>query len=85
VLYWGELPSDLDSHLVGPDVSGEKFHIYYSNMSYYSNDVKMADLDLDDVSSYGPETTTIYSPTDGMYAFYVHNYTDRYESSLKWI
>lgn len=81
VLHWGELPPDLDSHLVGPDVSGGKFHTYYSNMLYYSNDVKMADLDLDDTSSYGPETMTIYTPTDGIYAFYVHNYTDRYGSS----
>jgi len=81
VLRWGEVPSDLDSHLVGPEAGGGRFHTYYSNKSYYSNGVKMADLDLDDTTSYGPETTTIYTPTDGVYAFYVHNYTDRNDSS----
>lgn len=76
VLRWGEQPYDLDSHLVGPTAGGRSFHIYYSNPTYYVNDEKMADLDLDDTSSYGPETTTIYTPTAGIYTFYVHNYSD---------
>jgi hypothetical protein len=38
-----------------------------------------ANLDLDDTDSYGPETTTIYSAVDeGVYKFYVHDYTNRY-------
>ena len=36
---------------------------------------KIADLDLDDTSSYGPETTTIYNPIEGEYVFYVYNWT----------
>ena len=32
---------------------------------------KIADLDLDDTSSYGPETTTIYNPIEGEYVFSV--------------
>ena len=80
VLKWGENPSDLDSHLVGPTSSGEKFHIYFMNKNYKENSEKVADLDLDDISSYGPETTTIYNPVSGKYQFYVLNYSDRHSS-----
>ena len=34
-------------------------------------------LDLDDVSSYGPETTTLYEQINGTYRFSVHDYTNR--------
>jgi uncharacterized repeat protein (TIGR02543 family) len=81
VLQWGELPRDLDSHLVGPTSNGGTFHIYFSNKTYMESDVKIADLDLDDVTSYGPETTTIYNPIDGTYTFYVHNYSGSPEIS----
>ena len=37
----------------------------------------MADLDLDDTTSYGPETTTVYEMEQGVYTFYVHDYTNR--------
>lgn len=75
VLQWGAAPRDLDSHLNGPTSDGEKFHIYYGNKSYYDNSTLVADLDLDDTSSYGPETTTIYNPVQGVYTFYVYNYS----------
>ena len=88
VLTWGENPSDLDSHLVGPGVNGGRFHIYYSDRSYYqdgsydSDDSKYAaDLDYDDTTSYGPEVTTIYKLTPGDYYFYVHDYTNGYDST----
>ena len=80
VLKWGENPRDLDSHLVGPTSSGEKFHIYFSDKYYQENSEKVADLDLDDISSYGPETTTIYNPVSGKYQFYVLNYSNRHSS-----
>jgi len=72
VLTWGASPNDLDSHLVGPASSGN-FHIYYSNKTYANNNIKYSDLDLDDVTSYGPETTTIYHQTEGTYRFYIHD------------
>lgn len=75
VLQWGSQPSDLDSHLLGPCSSGGQFHIYYRNKQYYENETKIADLDVDDTSCYGPETTTIYNPIDGTYKFYVYNYS----------
>lgn len=75
VLEWGELPTDLDSHLIGPTSSGSTFHIYYRDKVYSENGTIIADLDLDDVTSYGPETTTIYNPIEGEYTFYVYNYS----------
>lgn len=80
VLRWGATPSDLDSHLIGPKSNGGKFHTYYlsSNRAYYENDIKIADLDLDDVDSWGPETTTIYNPIPGIYKFCVHDFSNRY-------
>ena len=78
VLTWGSTPSDLDSHLVGPTAEGDDyFHIYYGDQSYYHDSEKYADLDLDDTSSYGPETTTIYKKSEtGLYSFYVHDFSN---------
>ncbi|MDR2087885.1 MAG: M4 family metallopeptidase [Clostridiales Family XIII bacterium] len=89
VLKWGAQPYDLDSHLVGPTVSGSgDFHIYYSQRNYYENgnyfsesSKYAADLDYDDTTSYGPEVTTIRRLTPGDYSFYVHDYTNRSASS----
>lgn len=75
VLEWGASPRDLDSHLIGPTSSGSDFHIYYGSKTYNESGIKIADLDLDDTSSYGPETTTIYNPIEGEYIFYVQNYS----------
>lgn len=82
VLTWGSTPSDLDSHLVGPTADGsDYFHIYYGNKNYTDSSTKYADLDLDDTTSYGPETTTVYNKTEnGIYSFYVHDYSNRSDS-----
>ncbi|MCL2433688.1 MAG: hypothetical protein FWD16_04120, partial [Clostridia bacterium] len=81
VLTWGEIPLDLDSHLVGPSHDGEKFHIFFANKNYYrliDNELQLhANLDVDDVTSYGPETVTIYNLVDGRYEYYVHDYSNR--------
>lgn len=79
VLTWGARPSDLDSHLLGPTGDGsDRFHTYYSNKVYRYNNKNYADLDLDDTSSYGPETTTIYYKNgSGIYSYYVHDYSNR--------
>ncbi len=81
VLEWGAKPNDLDSHLFGPTSSGSQFHIYYINKSYSESGKVIADLDLDDVTSYGPETTTIYNPIEGIYTFYIYNYSGSPEMS----
>lgn len=96
-LTWGENPSDLDSHLTGPDVSlagsyssGDRFHIAYYDQQHVSDTVSYVDfnasnpcategviasLDLDDITSYGPETTTICRVESGVYSFYVHHFS----------
>ena len=90
VLHWADedendtVASDLDSHLVGPGASGdEKFHVYFGNENYSVADSdeesyeKYVDLDVDDTSYMGPETITIYKNVNGIYHYYVHNFTDR--------
>ena len=81
VLKWGEQPRDLDSHLVGPAVDGGGFHVYYSDRNYEVNSTLMANLDLDDTDSYGPETTTIYEMAPGVYTYMIHDYTNRYSDN----
>lgn len=75
VLTWNENPLDLDSHLTGPTVDGGQFHTWYADEVYYNEGMLVVDLDLDDVTSYGPETTTIRQDTAGTYKFYVHHYS----------
>ena len=80
VLTWGEYPSDLDSHLVGPTPDGYDFHIAYYEMNYYYDGEKYVNLDVDDTTSFGPETTSVYNGVPGeAYTFYVHDYSNRYD------
>jgi hypothetical protein len=81
VLTWGETPRDLDSHLVGPTESGSSFHVYYGNKIIRNNGELYAELDVDDTSSYGPETTTISKQMTGNYTFLVHDYTNLSKTS----
>lgn len=79
VLTWGAVPSDLDSHLTGPIPDSEsRFHVYYAGRTFYHQGELYVELDRDDVDSYGPETTTLYHQSPGMYRFSVHDYTNRY-------
>jgi len=77
VLTWGQYPQDLDSHLVGFTTDEQQlFHIYFANKKYPNNGTdEYAELDIDDTTSYGPETTTIYQYTQGRYRFYVHHFS----------
>jgi uncharacterized protein YfaP (DUF2135 family) len=78
VLTWGQNPSDLDSHLCGPTATGaERFHVYFADRNYNENERLHAFLDHDDITSYGPETTTVYDiNTSGRYSFYVHDFSN---------
>lgn len=71
VLTWGEMPRDLDSHLVGTDSDGERVEVNFYNMK----SGEAAALDIDDRSGSGPETTTIYD-MGGNYNFQVHNFSE---------
>ena len=81
VLTWGENPSDLDSHLTGPlEGSSDRFHVYWwkdgnINSSPYTN------LDVDDTSSYGPETITIRTQQSGVYRYSIHDYSNKSRTS----
>lgn len=77
VLTWGEMPYDLDSHLLGRNSDGSRYHIYYSDRYAYENNQELANLDRDDTNSYGPETVTINTLHSGVYSYYVHDFTNR--------
>lgn len=66
VLTWGRDPEDLDSHLWTPD--GE--HIWYGHMAG-----RNADLDVDDTTSFGPETITIRKLVEGTYVYAIKHYS----------
>jgi hypothetical protein len=76
VFAWGEDPRDLDLHMSGPDGADGRFHIAY----YDEAPVDFAFLDLDDTTSFGPETITV-SPRDdgnfvaGDYHVWIHHYS----------
>lgn len=81
VLRWGQTPSDLDSHLIGKTPSGGAFNVYYSNKNYKFNNEEYANLDVDDTSSYGPETITIMKPIAGNSIYAVHDYSNKGSTS----
>ena len=77
ILTWGSEPSDLDSHLSGVSSEFGQFHVAYYEMSAYDKDANLiASLDLDDTSSYGPETITFRVSKNGRYKYSVHDYTN---------
>jgi len=71
VLSWGSTPSDLDAHLA-----------YGSNHIFWKRKKgNNANLDVDDVDSYGPETITIDQRNNGQeYVFAVHDFSDRHDA-----
>jgi len=78
VLTWGQNPSDLDSHLLVPKSDTDPtlgYHIYYEYKGSNNPDIyPYAYLDVDDTSSYGPETVTIFRRLTQKYKYYVHHY-----------
>ena len=72
VLTWGAVPADLDSHLF-TQRGAESSHVWFGGkVDSFGND-----LDVDDVSSYGPETVTIkqFSAQD-YYKYCVFDFTN---------
>lgn len=64
VLTWNASPADLDSHLIGSGI-----HVWFRNMN-----TSKADLDIDTMTGYGPETITI-KEQGGKYTYVVHDYS----------
>lgn len=77
-LTWGENPGDLDSHLFTPVIPGDydtvAYHIYYASPGSDSLP-PYADLDVDDVTSYGPEHITIWDEFPGTYTYAVYHFS----------
>lgn len=77
ILTWGQNPRDLDSHMTGPNTDASRWHLYYSSKSAGG----ICKLDVDDTSSYGPETVTCPATgtsgtlRDGVYRYSVHHYS----------
>ncbi len=70
VLEWGSYPYDLDSYLLTRDNA----LIMYGNKTHSINGETVAELDVDDIDGYGPETITVYD-TSGTSVFLVHVYS----------
>lgn len=83
VLTWGERPWDLDSHLYVTKQGEELYHVSYWNMVHYEDGEIVAQLDIDDTWSEGPETITVTVVVDKelSYHYYVHDYTNGSNSS----
>ncbi|MBR6569188.1 MAG: S8 family serine peptidase [Clostridia bacterium] len=74
VLTWGQTPNDLDSHLLGyTPGSDSNFRVFWRNQVAGS----FVNLDVDDTSSFGPETITITGLPDRPLLYCVHDYTNR--------
>jgi hypothetical protein len=73
-LTWAENPVDLDSHLWTPTYENYSYHIYYASPGDSAN-APYVDLDVDDVTSYGPEHITIYDEFPGTYTYAIYHYS----------
>jgi hypothetical protein len=89
-LDWGTQPSDLDSHLSGPNPAGGRFHLFFINRA--NPPAPFVDLDTDDIDATGPETITIKrSPAmtgvfvAGDYHYWVHNFTATFDPASSFV
>lgn len=73
-LTWGENPEDLDSHLFTPEISGDPYHIFFANEGSLEQ-IPFAELDVDDVTSFGPENITINELYPGTYHYAIHHFS----------
>lgn len=76
-LTWGTSPTDLDTHLIAPN----GVHISYGNKGSLVNAPYM-NLDVDDVTSYGPEVLTFTRLQIGTYQYYIHNFSSTFNPGI---
>jgi hypothetical protein len=80
ILDWDKNPSDLDAHLVKEGNNG--YHISYRNKHTAGDGA--AQLDRDDIDSYGPETITVNTvDQNATYKYFIHDYTNKGNSDNK--
>lgn len=75
VLNWGATPTDLDSHLLTPEIEGNEYHVFFDNKGNAAT-APFARLDFDITTGFGPETMTIYELRPGNYSYYVRNFSE---------
>lgn len=80
-LTWDENPSDLDSHLWTPFIEDDSYHIFFASRGD-SAGAPYVDLDVDDITSYGPEHITIYDEFPGTYTFAIYHYSGTGDISM---
>lgn len=74
VLEWGSYPRDLDSYLQGTASDGSSVNVNFIHSKEQNNSgEEVANLDVDCMSGYGPETTTILD-IGGSYTFFVNDF-----------
>ena len=49
-------------------------HVYFDHKNVVRGNVNICNLDVDDTTSYGPETTTLRASGNRPYYFFVHKY-----------
>lgn len=77
VLTWGESPSDLDSHMLGPDTEGRPFHVTFGTGGVPGPaGTYICSLDVDDTNGFGPETMTLDPQSGATYYYYVQQYSE---------
>lgn len=70
-LTWGVNPTDLDTHVFGPS----DYHIWWLGQGSLASEPH-AQLDVDDITSYGPEVFTALSfPQAGTYHYAIHHFS----------
>lgn len=74
VLTWGASPVDLDSHLLVRDLDGTSYEVRWNQRGSGST-LPYAWLDIDDVTSYGPETITVTARLGGIYSYAIYQYS----------
>lgn len=74
---WGEVPSDVDSHLFLPDGA----HVYYSDKGALTA-APFAALDVDDVDGYGPEVITLRRLMVGSYFYGLRNFSQDFSPGM---
>lgn len=73
-LTWNAEPRDLDAHLWTPAVEGDSWHIYFGRHGFL-HIAPYCSLDVDDITSYGPEHITIARAFPGEYIYAVHHWS----------
>jgi hypothetical protein len=74
VLTWGQNPADLDSHLWVPLGGEDHYHVAFWDKGSLAGS-PYAELDVDDVTSFGPETITLLPNYPGQYVYAVHHWS----------